>query len=438
MEHSTFTPFAKTNHRGAGEVFGIHGADRRHHFYIVGKTGTGKTTLLRSLVLADIREGRGVGLIDPHGDLAEEILDYVPRARLDGRGENDVIYFDAGDREWPIGFNLFDQVPPLQRDLAASAVVSAIRNIWPDFWGPQTDYLIERGLLSLMETPGQSLLGLSRLFSEDAFRERVVRQVRDPELLRFWREEWAGYRASFANEAVAPIRNKVGKLLATPLLRNVLGQPTSGFSVRRVMDEGKVFVANLSKGKIGDDKANLLGSLLVSAFQVAALSRADTREEERRDFFFHLDEFQSFTTRSFATILSEGRKYRLNLTIVHQYIEQLSEEIRAAVFGNVGTLVSFRIGERDADVLSREFSPAFSRDDLVGLPRYRVLLKLMIHGETSRPFSATTLPPGRPEAERREQVRAQTRRKYALPREAVEARIIRWFGQEREIDDLSL
>ena len=424
----SFTPFAKTNFRNSEEVFGILDPDRRQHFYVVGKTGSGKSTLLRNLVLGDIQHGRGVGLIDPHGDLAEELLAYVPRERLDGRGTNDIVYFDPGDRDYPIGFNVLDCPNAEARPFVASAVVSAFKNLWADSWGPRTEYLLSHSLLALLECPGNTLLGIPRMLSDERFRARVLAHVRDPVVRAFWLKEYAAYPEHFRKEAIAPIQNKVGRLLTSAPLRNILGQPRSGFALRAVMDEGKVFVANLAKGRIGEDASNLLGSLLVALFGVSALSRAAIPEEARRDFFLHIDEFHNFTTESFASILSEARKYRLALTIVHQYIDQLPEPIRNAVFGNVGTLVSFAVGNKDAAILEREFAPVFSAADLVGLPRHHIALKLMIHGESSRPFSAKTLPPIGQDGGRAEHVRSQSRRRYARPRHIVESNIERWLG----------
>ena len=431
MEIRDYVPLARTNHRGLGETFGILGADRLHHVYVIGKTGTGKSTLLRNIVLRDIVEGRGVGLIDPHGNLAEELLSYIPRQRLEGVGGNDVIYFDPSDVEYPIGFNLLDDVSPLRRDLVASAVVSAFKSIWSDAWGASTEDLLRNSVLTLMENPGSTLLGVPRLLKEPEFRKRMVWRVRNLEVRRFWEEEYARYDAGYREQKIAPLLNKVRTLLSTDILRNILGQPRSGFSIREVVDQGKIFIANLSKGKLGEDKTALLGSLLVAAFGNAALSRAseDRSLDSFRRFYLAVDEFHSFTTESFATILSEARKYGLALTLAHQFIDQLAPPVRSAVFGNVGTLICFRVGNTDAVPLAQEFAPEFEEEDLVNLPNHKMVLKLMIHGQASRAFSATSLPPLREERRRTAHTVAQTRRRLARPKAAVEERLRRWLRE---------
>ena len=383
----------------------------------------------------DIAEGRGVGLIDPHGNLAEELLAYIPRHRLEGVGGNDVIYFDPSDVDYPIGFNLLDDVSPLRRDLVASAVVSAFKSIWSDAWGASTEDLLRNSVLTLMENPGSTLLGVPRLLKEPEFRKAMTRRVKNIELRRFWEEEYARYDAGYREQKVAPLMNKVRTLLSTDVLRNILGQPKSGFSIREVMDQGKIFIANLSKGKLGEDKTALLGSLLVTAFGNAALSRAgeDRSLDSFPRFYLAVDEFHSFTTESFATILSEARKYGLALTLAHQFIDQLSDPVRSAVFGNVGTLISFRVGNTDAVPLVREFAPEFAEEDLVNLPNHRVVLKLMIHGQTSRAFSATTLPPLRTEPMTPEKVTAQIRRRFSQRRTLVEETHARWFRNSRRV-----
>ena len=418
------TYLARTTHRGEGQVFGIKPADRRHHVYVLGKTGSGKTTLLQNMAIQDIAHGRGLALIDPHGDLAESLLDFVPPHRID-----DVVYFDPSDLEFPIGVNLLRKVAPDQRHLVASSVISSLKSLWRDSWGPRLEYILHNAVLALLDYDQATLLGVPRLLIDDRFRERVVRRVRDPVVRQFWLEEYALYSEHFRQEAIAPIQNKVGRLLSNAPIRNIVGQVAPKVDFRFMMDNGRIFIANLAKGKIGEDKANLLGSLLVSGFQLAALSRADEPEEHRRDFHLTIDEFHNFTTDSFESILAEARKYRLSLTLAHQYLDQLPEAIRAAVFGNVGTLLAFRVGSADAEALSREFFPAFSVEDLVNLEKHRLAVRLMIDGQASRPFSAASLPVAAAHHHgHADTVKRRSREKYARLRHQIESRIENWLG----------
>lgn len=380
--------FAQADFRGQMTPFGIKEADRRAHMYLIGKTGTGKSTLIERLILQDIKAGHGTALLDPHGDLVERVLAQVP-----GERQGDVIYFDVPDREQSIGFNPLSNVPQSKRSLAASGLVGVFRKLWSDSWGPRTEHILRNSLLLLLDQPEASLADVLRLLSDSRYRTVALKSVRSEQVRDFWVKEFQEYPARFKAEAIAPIQNKVGAFLADPTLCRILTQPKSSFNLRQIMDEGKIFLVNLSKGKLGEDTASLLGSLLVSSIGLTAIRRADTPEEARRDFYLYLDEFHTFTTRSLAGMLSELRKYRLNLILAHQYLSQLEPQVRDAILGNVGTIIAFRIGLPDAELLESEFFPDFSATDLINLPNYHIYLKLMIDGRVSSPFSALTVPP---------------------------------------------
>ena len=354
--------------------------------YIVGKTGMGKSTLLKTLVLSDLWVGNGLGLLDPHGDLAEAVLASAPAERQD-----DLIVLDPSIPAGRVPYNPLSSTDRTRRHLVASGLVTAFRKIWADSWGPRMEYILYNTLRALADFPGASLLDVPRMLTDNVFRETVLRAGTDPRVAEFWRQEFAAYSPYLRAEALAPIQNKIGQCLASPALREVLGSGKEGLDLRKVMDEGKILVAALSKGKLGEQASALLGALLVAGFEEAALSRADIPEDQRRDFYIYIDEFQTFATESIAGILQEARKYRLNLIIAHQYLGQLEETVRGAIFGNIGTLVSFRVGAEDAEYLAREFSPVFREDDLVNLLPHQIYLRLMIDGVMSRPFSARTI-----------------------------------------------
>ncbi|MBI2633813.1 MAG: type IV secretion system DNA-binding domain-containing protein [Parcubacteria group bacterium] len=405
--------------------FGIRTDDRRRHMYVIGKTGVGKTTLLDSMAISDIQRGHGVGIIDPHGEFADRLLDFVPKDRV-----NDVIYINPADLEWPIAFNPMEQVPFDYRHLVASGLMGVFKKIWIDVWSARMEYILNNTLLALLEYPGSTMLSVNRMMYDKDFRKEVIDKVTDPVVKAFWLNEYARYQQRYEIEATAAIQNKVGQFVSNPLIRNVIGQTASKLNLRQVLDEGKILVVNLSKGLIGEDSSALLGGLVVTKLQLAAMSRIDIPEKDRRDFYLYVDEFQNYATESFANILAEARKYRLNLILAHQYIEQLPEEVEAAIFGNVGTIVCFRLGAEDAESLEKEFEPEFMANDLVNLPKWQFYTKLMIDGVTSRAFSAITIPPlEKPSVSYREEIIGFSRSKYATPRKDVEGQIREWSGE---------
>ncbi len=413
------TPLGQTNFRNKQVKFGVKTDDRRRHIYLIGKTGTGKTTMMENMVIDDILAGRGVGLIDPHGDFAEKILHFIPENRIE-----DVIYFNPADINYPIGFNPLEKVGDEYRHIVASGLMGIFKKIWPDVWSARMEYILNNSLLSLLEYPGSTLLGIMRLLTNREYRQTVVNRLADPVIKSFWIDEFARYTQRLEAEATAAILNKVGQFVANPLIRNIIGQPHSTIDIRRIMDEGKIFIANLSKGKIGEDNSALMGAMLITKMQLAAMSRVNIPEKDRRDFYLYIDEFQNFSTESFVNILSEARKYRLNLTLAHQYIEQLDDEVRAAVFGNIGTIVCFRIGAEDAEFVEKEFEPEFYANDLVNLSKYNIYVKLMIDGIASRPFSAETLAPGPVREDTPiDAIIENNRRRYGTPKEAVDKKI---------------
>ena len=407
---------------GGEKPFGISRADRRQHLYAIGKTGTGKTTLLRNLICQDIERGNGVGLIDPHGDLAEEILDCIPSWRSDH-----VLYFNPADSDFPIGFNVVRSSLGARRYLESSGLVGAFKHLWRDSWGPRLEYILYASVAAPMECENVSLLGVPRMLVDAQFRAWVLRQVRDPIVLSFWEKEFARFDKRFLAETIAPIQNKVGQLLMAAPLRNVFGQVKSNVDPRFIMDNKRIFIANLSKGRLGEDKANLLGSLLVSKFQSAAMERADMPEASRKDFYLFIDEFPNFSTESFAGILSEARKYRLNLTLSHQYIDQMTKEVKDAVFGNVGSLVSFRTGHRDAVVLANEFGSGYAPEQFTDLPNYQIRVKLLNCGEYGEPFLGKTTPPLSYFHGHRQNLMKRSRERFGTRRDVVESKIRRWL-----------
>ncbi len=426
--NNEITFFAETDFRNQRKRFGIKQDDRRRHVYLIGKTGMGKTTLMENMIYQDIKAGRGVALVDPHGDFVEKILDYIPSYRV-----NDVVYFNPADIDYPIAFNILESLDPKTRHIAASGLIGVFKKLWADSWGPRLEYLLRNAILALMEYPNSTILGVMRVLVDKNFRKKVVAQVKDPIVKAFWTEEYTKYSNSFQVEAINPIQNKVGQFISNPLIRNIIGQVKSSFNVRELMDNNKILLLNLSKGRIGEDASALLGSMMITKIQLAAMERVNIPEEERKDFYLYVDEFQNFATESFADILSEARKYRLNLIITNQYIEQLSEAVRAAIFGNVGTLITFRVGPTDAEILEKEFAPKFTAEDLINLSKYHIYIKLMIDGVASEPFSAVTLPPLLEKEGNAEKIIRISRERYGRPRKVVEEKIMKWsMSKEKE------
>lgn len=423
------TYFAKTNFRNSETVFGIKRKDRRQHMYVLGKSGTGKSVLLSNLIAQNIQNGEGVCVVDPHGELVEEVLELIPPHRV-----KDVIYFNPADSDFHIGFNVIQLDDPKYKHLVASGLMGIFTKIWANAWSSRMEYILNNAILALLDTPGTTLLGIPRILVDKDYRQMIINNLKDPVVKAFWVHEYEQWRDQFRNEAIAPIQNKVGQFLSTSIIRNVVGQPKSTINIFDIMNEGKIFLVNVSKGRVGEDNSALLGGMIITKIQLAAMERVRIPEDERKDFYLYVDEFQNFATDSFANILSEARKYRLNLIVAHQYTAQLvtkdGSAVRDAVFGNVGTMIIFRVGADDADFLEKEFEPEFMAQDLVNLPNYHVYLKLMIDGITSRPFSATTLPPIK--IDRTENVKEKiidsSRKLYTRSREEVEDEINRWSG----------
>ncbi len=429
MTENRITYFAETDARNKRTPFGIRENDRSRHVYVIGKTGMGKSTLLENMAVQDIQNGEGMAFIDPHGKTAELLLNYVPQERM-----KDVLYFAPFDMEHPISFNVMEDVGYDKRHLVVSGLMSTFKKIWQDAWSARMEYILSNTILALLEYPGATLLGVNRMLADKEYRKKVVDNVKDPSVKSFWVDEFAKYTDRFAAEATPAIQNKIGQFTSNPLIRNIVGQSKSSFDIRKIMDEKKILIINLSKGRVGEVNANLLGSMLITKIYLAAMSRADASPSELNkmpNFYLYVDEFQSFANESFADILSEARKYKLSLTIAHQYIEQMSEEVRAAVFGNVGTMISFRVGAFDAEVLEKEFAPQFTAEDMVNLGFAQIYLKLMIDGVSSAPFSAVTMPPiAEPEISFKTDILEASRTQFAHPRVAVEEEIRKWHEVE--------
>ncbi len=428
-EHITY--FAETDARNQRIKFGIKSRDRTRHMYVIGKSGVGKSTLLENMAIQDIQHGEGVAVLDPHGSFAEKMLEYIPEHRI-----KDVVYFAPFDTDNPISFNVLEDVGADRRHLVVSGLMSTFKKIWVDAWSARMEYILTNTLLALLEYPGATLLGVNRMLSEKGFRKKVVENITDAAVKAFWTEEFANYTERMAAEAVPAIQNKIGQFTANPLVRNIIGQSKSTFDLRKVMDEQKILIINLSKGRIGDTNTSLLGSMIITKIYLAAMSRAELSQSRMGglpNFYFYVDEFQSFANETFADILAEARKYKLALIIAHQYVAQMEEKVRDAVFGNVGTTVSFRVGPLDAELLEKVFAPQFTQNDIINLGMAEIYLSLMINDIGSPPFSARTLAPlARPAITFRNDAIESSRSQYAFPKETVEKNIAEWFAAGSE------
>lgn len=417
------TYFGATDSRGKRVPFGIKAKDRPRHMYVIGKTGMGKSTLLENMAIQDIRNGEGMAFIDPHGSAVDKLLDYIPPERV-----KDVVYFAPFDLDNPIAFNVMEDVGYDKRHLVVSGLMATFKKIWVDAWSARMEYILSNTLLALLEYPDATLMGVNRMYTDKSYRKKVVDNIKDPVVKDFWTKEFANYTDTFTREATPAIQNKIGQFTSNPLIRNIIGQPKSSFDVREMMDQKKILLINLSKGQVGDTNMKLLGSMITTRIFLAAMSRADlsaSQIDKMPHFYFYVDEFQNFANETFAEILSEARKYKLNLIMAHQYVEQMEEQVRAAVFGNVGTTVAFRVGPFDAEVLETVFSPEFTKEDLVNLGFAQIYLTLMIDGIGSRPFSALTIPPIEPPPiSNRELVIESSRAQYATKRQLIEDAIL--------------
>jgi CxxC-x17-CxxC domain-containing protein len=423
------TFIAQTNFRGKDKTFGIKRKDRRQHTYVIGKTGAGKTQFLKNMALQDINNGEGLAVIDPHGEFVEELFDSIPPHRI-----NDVVYFNPSDMDFPVSFNIMDVPDPKYKHLIASGLIGIFTKIWANVWSARMEYILANCILALLDTPGTTLLGIPRMLVDRDYRQKIINNLKDPVVKSFWINEYEEWESRYRNEAIAPVQNKVGQFLNVSFVRNIVGQAKNTIDIDDIMNTGKILLVNVSKGRIGEDNSAILGAMIITKIQLAAMERVRIPEDERKDFYLYVDEFQNFATDSFVNILSEARKYRLDLIIAHQYIGQLvtdtSTAVRDAVFGNVGTMVSFRVGASDAEALELEFTPEFLQNDLIRLPNREIYIKLMIDGITSRPFSARTItiPPLLKDDKKKEQMIKVSRSKYSHPVKDVEEEINRWAG----------
>ncbi|RJO59995.1 DUF87 domain-containing protein [candidate division WS5 bacterium] len=419
-DQKDLTVFAETTFRGQLRKFGIKKDDRRRHMYVLGKSGSGKSKLLEILAVEDIKRGEGVGIVDPHGELIHDVLKKIPSHRL-----NDVVYINPADKDYPVGFNPMKATPEL-REGVASGFVSVFKKQFGYSWGPRLEYLMRYAILALTYYPDTTMLDVVKILTDKDFRKKVLTYVEDPVVKTFWLKEFSTYNDKFATEAVAPILNKVGQFTASPTIRNIIGQTKETFDFEEAMNTRKIILVDLSSGKIGEDNSELLGSLMITKMQLAAMARAKIKPEDRKDFFLYVDEFQNFATDSFAKILSEARKYRLSLALANQYVAQMEETVRDAVFGNVGTLISFRVGATDAAYLEKEFSPTFEKDDLIGLDNQHMYLNMLIDGVASNSFSAKSIFVEDGTEGNTEKIIALSREKYSRPRAEVEEQIKKW------------
>lgn len=425
----TVSLLGKTNFRGKYIDFGIRPDDRRRHIYIIGKTGMGKSTLLENMLYSDIQNNKGVAVVDPHGDLADAVLSFIPKRRT-----NDVIYFSPSDTDFPISFNILECKDPSQRFLVASGVMGVFKKMFAYSWGARLEHILRNVILSLIEAEGESILGILRMLADKKYRNKVLKKVTDPIVLSFWEDEFDKWQPRQVTEAAAPIQNKVGQFLSSSIVRNILGQNKSSFGLRFAMDTEKIMIINLSKGNIGEDVSTLLGAMLITKFQLDVMSRSDIKSSERKDFYLYVDEFQNFATSSFATILSEARKYKLNLTVANQYLSQMDDEVKEAIFGNIGSIITFQVGFDDAKILSDQFGgdKIITPADIGSLPKYQIYSRLMIDGMPSSVFSSNTHPPPKSESDELQikKIINFSRERYSQKREKIEEKIKKWINSK--------
>jgi hypothetical protein len=421
------SPVATTNFRGHNTMFGMPRTDRSRHLYIIGQTGVGKSGLLELLTISDIYSPYGFAVIDPHGDYAINTLRRIPAERA-----KDVIYFNPADTEFPMAFNPMEVNDPKLKTHTASELIGVLKRMF-ESWGPRLEYILRYSLLALLDYPDATMLDITRILTEKKFRMDVMKHVQDPVVRNFWTVEFASWNDKFAAEAVAPVLNKVGAFTANPLVRNIIGQPKSSFNIRQIMDEHKILLVNLSRGLLGEDNASLLGALLVTKIQLAAMSRADMPADQRTPFYLYVDEFQNFATDSFATILSEARKYGLNLTVANQYTAQMAIEVKDAVFGNVGSIVAFRMGADDARVMLRYFEPKFEEYDLVHMHNRHFVISMTIEGEKTAAFSAISLNLPPQQMDYSAAIIENSRARYASSREYV----VRYVNERYQFEDFT-
>jgi len=431
VDPQELTLFAQTNFRGIKHKFGIKQDDRRRHMYIIGKSGVGKSYALALLAISDIYAGNGVCIIDPHGDLAEKIIKYIPKHRI-----QDIVYFNPSDTEYPLAFNPLECPNPNFKETIASGFVSIFKKQFGYSWGPRLEYVLRYSILALLDSPNSTMIGVIRMLTEKKYRQGVIKNIKDPVVKNFWEKEFATYNDRFQTEAVAPILNKVGQFVASPLIRNIVGQPISTLNIRDIMDNQKILIINLSSGRIGEDNSALLGAMMITKIQLAAMSRADVPEDERKDFYLYVDEFQTFATDSFAKILSEARKYRLSLIVANQYIAQMDDTVKDAVFGNVGTLMSYRVGAKDSTTLEHEYSKHFKANDFISLDNQHVYIKMLIDGVTRQPFSAKILNLPSPKTDYSSEIIKFVREKYSKPKSEVEELIKSLSSSSKEDEEI--
>ncbi|MFA5829386.1 MAG: type IV secretory system conjugative DNA transfer family protein [Candidatus Gracilibacteria bacterium] len=420
--------FGITNYHNNFQKFGLKREDRRRHLYVVGKSGVGKSKALELLIHSDIHSGKGICVLDPHGDLVDNILRMIPENRI-----NDVIYFDPADTEFPIAFNPLEKVDEKYKMQITIGFIQIFKKLFGNNWSDRLEHVLRYVTLALLDSPNTTVLSILKMLSDKNYRQSIVSRIEDSVVKNFWVNEFAGWSEKFDSEAITPLLNKVGQLVSTNMIRNIIGQPKNSFNIRDIMDGQKILLMKVSKGLLGEENAQLIGSMIITKIYQAAMSRADMREEDRKDFYFYVDEFQNFATDTFSEIMSEARKYRLCMTIAHQYIGQLSEMIRKTVFGNVGSMISFRVGAEDAVILEGEYTPIFNIRDIINLGVREFYLKMSINGELTEAFSGRTLDMKFPEVDYTRQIIEASRKKYCNPREKVEENLKRW--DEGKLDE---